>query len=139
MTDMTGISYNANAAAKQTAAAPNQTASAGPSVDYGAFLQLLVAQLKNQDPSKPMDSTQYMAQLASFSQVEQSMMTNSKLDALLTSSAIEQANQLIGRTVTSADGDLTGKVKSVKITSDGLIATLDNGKVMAIGPGVVIS
>jgi flagellar basal-body rod modification protein FlgD len=66
-------------------------------------------------------------------------MTNSKLDALLTSSAIEQANQLIGHTLTSADGKLAGKVVSVKITSDGLVAKLDNGKEMSVGPGVIIS
>jgi flagellar basal-body rod modification protein FlgD len=133
MTDMPGITSNT----ARTAAA--STTASAPSVDYGAFLQLLVAQLKNQDPSKPMDSTQYMAQLASFSQVEQSMMTNSKLDSLLTSSAIEQANQLIGHTLTSADGELSGKVVSVKITSDGLVAKLDNGKEMSVGPGVIIS
>ena len=133
MTDMPGITSNT----ARTATA--STTASAPSVDYGAFLQLLVAQLKNQDPSKPMDSTQYMAQLASFSQVEQSMMTNSKLDSLLTSSAIEQANQLIGHTLTSADGTLSGKVVSVKITSDGLVAKLDNGKEMSVGPGVTIS
>jgi flagellar basal-body rod modification protein FlgD len=108
-------------------------------VDYGAFLQLLVAQLKNQDPSKPMDSTQYMAQLASFSNVEQTMIMNSKLDELLNSSAIEQANQLIGHTLTSADGKTSGRVVSVKITNEGLIATLADGKEMMVGPGVVIS
>ena len=133
MTDMPGITSNT----ARTATA--STTASAPSVDYGAFLELLVAQLKNQDPSKPMDSTQYMAQLASFSQVEQSMMTNSKLDSLLTSSAIEQANQLIGHTLTSADGELSGKVVSVKITSDGLVAKLDNGKEMSVGPGVIIS
>ena len=37
-------------------------------LDYNAFLQLLIAQMKNQDPTKPMDSAQYMAQLASFSE-----------------------------------------------------------------------
>jgi flagellar hook assembly protein FlgD len=69
MTDMPGITSNA----ARTATA--STTASAPSVDYGAFLQLLVAQLKNQDPSKPMDSTQYMAQLASFSQVEQTIYT----------------------------------------------------------------
>ena len=34
------------------------------SVDYQSFLKLLMAQMKNQDPTKPMDSTQYVAQLA---------------------------------------------------------------------------
>ena len=52
-------------------------------LDYNAFLKLLIAQMKNQDPTKPMDSTAFMAQLATFSQVEQSVSTNTKLDSLL--------------------------------------------------------
>jgi flagellar basal-body rod modification protein FlgD len=121
------------------AAAAGSTKGSASSVDYGAFLQLLVAQLKNQDPSKPMDSTQYMAQLATFSQVEQSMIANGKLDALLGSVAIAQAESVIGRTVTSADGEITGIVESVKITSQGPLATLDTGEELLIGPGVKIS
>ena len=45
-------------------------------MDYNAFLKLLIAQMKNQDPTEPMTSTQYMAQFATFSQVEQSIKTN---------------------------------------------------------------
>ena len=55
-----------------TAAAPAPAAS----VDYNAFLQLLIAQMKNQDPTKPMDSAQLMSQLASFSNVEQGIKIN---------------------------------------------------------------
>ncbi len=79
-------------------------------MDYNAFLKLLIAQLKNQDPTKPMDSTQFVAQLATFSQVEQSIATNSKLDALLTASALSMADGVIGRTITSADGTTSGIV-----------------------------
>lgn len=128
-------SISSSASQSQSAALGSSAAS----MDYGAFLKLLVAQLKNQDPSKPMDSTQYMSQLAQFSQLEQSISLNTKLDELLTSSAIEQANQLIGRTITSADGQTSGKVVSVKITSDGLVAKLENGKELKVGQGVVIS
>lgn len=135
MTATSGITSNSSNYSGANNAAPGSAAS----IDYGAFLQLLVAQLKNQDPSKPMDSTQYMAQLASFSNVEQTMMINNKLDELLTSSAIEQANQLIGHTVTSHDGSVTGKVVSVKITNEGLVAKLDNGKELKIGPGISVS
>ena len=66
------------------------TSSAKANVDYESFLKLLVAELKNQDPTQPMDSTQYMAQLASFSQVEQSIQTNTKLDQLLQASQLSQ-------------------------------------------------
>jgi flagellar basal-body rod modification protein FlgD len=107
-------------------------------VDYQSFLRLLVAEMKNQDPTNPMDSTQYVAQLASFSQVEQSVQINSKLDQLLQASTLSQAGSLIGRTVTSADGTLTGTVAEVRVMSDGIIAVIDGGKEIAMGPGVVI-
>ena len=107
-------------------------------VDYQSFLRLLVAEMKNQDPTNPMDSTQYVAPLASFSQVEQSVQINTKLDQLLQASTLSQAGSLIGRTVTSADGALTGTVAEVRVMSDGIIAVIDGGKEIVMGPGVVI-
>jgi flagellar basal-body rod modification protein FlgD len=107
-------------------------------VDYDAFLNLLVAQMKNQDPTAPMDSTDYVAQLATFSQVEQTIQTNTKLDQLLQSSMLSQAGSFIGRELTSADGSLTGTVTEVTLNSDGAVATLDNGGEVAITAGVTI-
>ncbi|MGX5847240.1 flagellar hook assembly protein FlgD [Mesorhizobium sp. PL10] len=107
-------------------------------VDYQSFLKLLVAEMKNQDPTKPMDSTQYVAQLATFSQVEQSVQTNTKLEQIMQSSALSQADALIGRSITSADGKTTGVVASVKLASNGLIAVLQNGTEVPVGAGVSI-
>lgn len=121
------------AASPMTTEATSKTA-----VDYQSFLRLLVAEMKNQDPTNPMDSTQYVAQLASFSQVEQSVQINTKLDQLLQASTLSQAGSLIGRTVTSADGTLTGVVSEVRVMSDGIIAVTQGGKEIAMGPGVVI-
>ena len=120
------------------AAATNSAASKS-TVDYESFLRLLVAQLKFQDPTQPMDSTQYMAQLASFSQVEQSVQMNSKLDSLLQFSQLSQAGNLIGKVVTSGDESVTGTVTEVRLTSDGIVAVLDNGSQLLIGEGVTIS
>lgn len=108
-------------------------------VDYQSFLKLLVAQMKNQDPTDPMDSTQYMAQLAAFSQVEQSVQMNSKLDQMLQSSVLGQADALIGRTVTSADGKISGKVEEVRLTASGMVAVLESGKEIMVGTGITIS
>lgn len=83
-------------------------ASASATVDYNEFLQLMVAELKNQDPTTPTDPTQFMSQLASFSQVEQQINTNTKLDTMLTAQALSQADATIARTVTSSDGTTTG-------------------------------
>ena len=108
-------------------------------VDYQSFLKLLVAQMKNQDPTNPMDSTQYMAQLAAFSQVEQSVQMNTKLDQMLQSSTLAQADAIIGRTVTSADGETSGKVEEVRLVSNGIVAVLEGGAEITVGPGVKIS
>jgi flagellar basal-body rod modification protein FlgD len=46
------------------------------------FLQLLVAQIKNQNPLSPSDGTQFLSQLAQFTQLEQSMSMNSELTSI---------------------------------------------------------
>ncbi len=140
MTDLSPINaITAPPAATVSTAATASSAAEGAALDYDTFLQLMIAQMKYQDPTDPMDSAEYMAQLATFSQVEQSIMTNAKLDALLTASSLEQANTLIGRTVTSADGKISGKVVSVQITSEGPYATLKNGDQLLVDEGVTIS
>jgi flagellar basal-body rod modification protein FlgD len=64
--------------ATSPAAAPPAT----PSVNSDMFLQLLVAQLKNQDPLNPTDSTQFVTQLAQFQQLEQSVNNGKDLAAM---------------------------------------------------------
>jgi flagellar basal-body rod modification protein FlgD len=123
----------------QTSTANSTVQTSKTAVDYQSFLKLLVAEMKNQDPTNPMDSTQYVAQLAAFSQVEQSVQINTKLDQLLQSSSLAQADALIGRTVTSADGKVTGKVAEVRLLSNGIVAVLEGGKEITMGPGVKIA
>lgn len=108
-------------------------------LDYNAFLNLLVAQMKNQDPTKPLDPGQFMAQLASFSNVEQAIKTNNKLDGLMTSMALAQAEGIIGRTVVSEDGTIKGTVTALRIVSGGAVAMLEGGKELLLGPGVTVS
>jgi flagellar basal-body rod modification protein FlgD len=118
------------------------TPTASNTVDYNTFLQLLIAEMKNQDPTNPMDTSQYMSQFAQLSTVEQAMQTNSKLDSLLSSQALSQADGLIGKTVTFTDStwaSFTGKVASISINTNGSVATLADGTKVAIGPGLTIS
>lgn len=121
------------------ASRPATTASSSAAPDYNSFLRLLIAQLKNQDPTKPIDATQYISQIASFSNVEQVMQSNAKLDALITSFALAQADGVIGRTITSADGTVSGHVASVRIVTGGAVAVLTNGREVLLGAGVVIT
>jgi flagellar basal-body rod modification protein FlgD len=72
--------------------------------DYQSFLKLLTAQVANQDPLAPMDSSTFVSQLAQLSQVEQSVQVNANLreiSARLAGAASISDVQLIGRTVTS--------------------------------------
>lgn len=132
----TSAAAQANAGAPATA---GQAATGAASLDYNAFLKLLIAQMKNQDPTEPMKSSDYVAQLATFSQVEKSVQMNDRLAALLTSSQLTQATGLIGRTVTSGDGAISGVATSARIGSDGVVAVLSNGLELAIADGVTIS
>lgn len=73
------------------------------------FLKLLITQLSNQDPTNPMEDTQFIAQMAQFSSLEQ--MTNmnesfNKMAAMINSS---QAAATIGRTVDIDIGDTTAR------------------------------
>ncbi|QDG77431.1 flagellar hook assembly protein FlgD [Labrenzia sp. PHM005] len=107
-------------------------------VDYNAFLQLMMAQMQNQDPTNPMDASEQLSQLASFSQVEQTIQTNQKLETMLTNMSFGQVDDLIGRTVTDPNG-ITGVVERVEVYSDGTLLGLDNGQGILLGPGVSIS
>ena len=98
--------------------------------------------MKNQDPTSPTDMSQYMSQFAQMSSVEQAIQTNAKLDTLLSSTALSQAESLIGRTAsfTSSDGQsTTGKITAVRIIQGGAVATLENGTQVQLGPGITIS
>lgn len=107
-----------NSIISDTSRVNNQNSKPGSSeLGQQQFLQLLVAQLQNQDPINPMDGAEFAAQLAQFNSVEQLVNVNSGLAALSKS----QENMAVGLTNTMA-ASLTGKtVKAVtdEIHSDG--------------------
>lgn len=67
--------------ANQAARTQQQTATLAE--DFSQFLTLLTTQLQNQDPLSPLDSNEFTNQLVQFSQVEQAINTNTKLDDLV--------------------------------------------------------
>ncbi|RFZ88941.1 flagellar hook assembly protein FlgD [Shinella sp. WSJ-2] len=137
---VTPVGAASSATSTQTSSGSEATtAEKSATLNYESFLKLLVAQMKNQDPTEPMDSAQQMAQLATFSQVEQTIKTNKNFESLLQRTSLQEANSVIGRTVTSEDGKITGVVKEVTLYNDGIVAKLDSGEKLVIGPGVKIS
>lgn len=99
------------------------------------FLELLVEQLKNQDPLNPMDNTEYIAQLTQFSSVEQLMNISEKLDTL--SMNLGSASTLIGKTIEWAELDDSGSVvsksgivDSIYMGEDGLYAQVGDTQIL---------
>lgn len=95
----------ATGAPAPTVTQPEKSASATAAADFKNFLTLLTAQLKHQDPLSPLDSTQFVEQLASFSAVEQQIETNKLLRELMgdsTKSDFENAGVWIGKEVEAA-------------------------------------
>ncbi|MDT0275651.1 flagellar hook assembly protein FlgD [Blastococcus goldschmidtiae] len=109
----------------------------GDQMGKDTFLKLLVAQMRYQDPSKPVDSSQMIAQTATFTQVE-------KLEQIAKSSATAlvlqehaAAGAMVGRQVTYTDTNgvpVTGLVSSVRLASGNseAVAVVD-GKEVQVG------
>ncbi|EPX82604.1 flagellar hook capping FlgD N-terminal domain-containing protein [Salipiger mucosus] len=101
MTEMTTkpasmATVGANATTNTAAARSN---AAVLSSDFETFLTMLTAQMQNQDPLNPLDASDYATQLATFSQVEQQVLTNdllTNLGAQLAGSAFQQMAAWVG-------------------------------------------
>lgn len=114
--------------------------------NFDTFLTLLTTQLKNQDPTAPMDSNQFTQQLVQFSQVEQQIQTNTNLESLLTQSQSQTAayaTSYLGKAVSVTTGyasledseagwNYTLGAASAQTT---LTVTDANGKVVFTGAG----
>lgn len=108
---------------------PNQEPTRSDEVGQEQFLKLMLAQLQNQDPMKPMENGEFLTQIAQFSQskgISEMSESISNLSASLTSNQALQASSLIGRTVFApsssgmleAQGNLGGSIDLPASTSD---------------------
>jgi flagellar basal-body rod modification protein FlgD len=72
-----------NAASGAASQHPSSTSGSTPNaVDKNMFMRLMIAQLRNQDPMNPSDGTQFVAQLAQFQQLEESVNSGQDLTAI---------------------------------------------------------
>lgn len=82
------------------------------------FLKLITVQLQNQDPLQPMDDTQFVSQMASFTALQQTQTLTADFETYSQQAAVNSANGFLGGYVTVADdvsGDVTGQVTGVRI------------------------
>lgn len=99
----TPASVTAPGAATGPATAVKDGAQASLTHNYNDFLKLLMTQLKNQDPTSPMDTNQFTSQLVQYSSVEQQIATNTSLTQLIQltqGGEVLQSSSLVGKPVT---------------------------------------
>jgi flagellar basal-body rod modification protein FlgD len=93
--------------AATTTTTTTSTASKTLAGNFQTFLTLLTTQLQNQDPTSPMDSNQFTQQLVMYSQVEQQIAGNEKLDSLIALSQNQTSNlamSYLGKNIVLSDG-----------------------------------
>lgn len=140
-------------------AASKATGSTGQ-LDKDAFLMLLITQLRNQDPLKPMEDKEFIAQLAQFTSLEQMQSLNKTVEPFSKNFDMFAANQsatsMIGHTASAVDSnpatDSRGRLITPKLGDDGkpvldgsgkeqpaeLVGTVDSVKFSADGPRLVM-
>jgi flagellar basal-body rod modification protein FlgD len=133
-----------------TSAAASQASGASKTLsgNFDTFLKLLTAQLQNQDPLEPMDTSQFTQQLVQYSSVEQNIYTNKNLETLIAlqkTTGLGSAVSYIGRDVSAEtpDAALSGGAANWTYTlpraaqSVSLTVTDANGKTVFSGTGPV--
>ena len=94
------------------------TSNASSSIGLQDFLKILLTQLSYQDPLKPMDNQQFMAQMAQFTTLQQTQALNTKLDELLSTQASLQSVGLLGKTIefNTSSGTVQGTVTALSLS-----------------------
>jgi flagellar basal-body rod modification protein FlgD len=135
-----------NPATATSGGAANSDAMAQLSGNFNTFLTLLTSQLKNQDPTSPMDSSAFTQQLVMYSQVEQQISTNTNLKTLIGQGSTQigaYATSYLGKavSVTNGNASLTKGVATwtyglgTTASSNTLSVTDVNGKLVYSGNG----
>jgi len=97
-----------------------------------AFMKLLLAQLRYQDPLKPMDDTDFVAQLAQLNTLEQLERLNESFEGFMEQQNLMRGADLIGRTVSATmggGGTVEGIVSAVKVRNGEVILVVDGTEV----------
>ena len=91
-------------------------------IDQEGFIKLFLSQLQFQDPLEPVDNREFLAQLAQFSNLEQSRQLSANMEGMLTMESSSQALALLNRSVDvvqASGGNIAGTVSAVQFTNTG--------------------
>ena len=104
----------------------NTASTESNTISQEEFLKVLLTNLQYQDPLKPLDNEQFLAQMAQFSSLEQTRQLNDKIDQLLTIQSSTQSIGLIGKTVEVAanSGSVVGTITTASFQNGNPIFTV---------------
>lgn len=118
----------------------NLSSSASANLKLDDLLRVLMTELTHQNPFKPVENKDFMAQIAQFASLDSSQRLNQNIEQMLLLQAVNQSVGLIGRTVTARteEGSITGKVTALSL-AEGVprmtITTADGRRVVGIAIG----
>lgn len=131
VTALRGLSPLSPAASNTLQSVTQGQRASGGELGKDAFLKLLLAQLRNQDPLRPMEDREFIAQLAQFNSLEQMQQVNDRLQDMLAIQSLSQASSLIGQQVLTKVLDADGQVVSGAVQA---ITMLDGAPQLLVGP-----
>ena len=102
------------------------------SITQNQFLQLLVAQLQNQSPLNPLNSTDFINQLASLNTVQGISSLNATFSQVLQLQQLTQGSSLVGKTITytpTGGSPTTGTVNGVSVQNGNFVLDVGNNQV----------
>jgi len=115
-----------------TSSGSGTSAPASSQLDQDTFLKLMVAQLRNQDPMNPTDSSQFLAQTAQFTSLEKLEQVADQSAQAFAAQMAFGASGMVGKAITYTDADgaeATGTVASVRFGPSGPLLDVDGAEV----------
>ena len=104
-------------------------------VSQEEFIRLFIAQLNNQDPMEPVDNSQFLAQMAQFTSLEQTRLINDNLVNMLSMESNSQGLTMLGKSVqvNNLGTIFSGIVEGVHFNSSGVMLTIEdsNGNILS--------
>lgn len=119
-------------AAASATTPPASTTTQNSTLDRDAFMKLMVAQMRYQDPSNPMDASQFLAQTAQFTNIELLQKLQESQTQLLSFQSVVLSSSLVGKTVTGTTAEgvaLSGTVESAQVVAGSGFVTVGGTKI----------
>ncbi len=110
-------------------------------IDQADYLKLFMQELTYQDPLKPVDNREFMAQMAQFSSLQEARTTNENLTRLLGMTSGNQSLNLLGKKVRLQNAEGEGRVSTVEFHTDEppkVTVIMDNGEIPKVDLGQII-